>query len=238
MFTGGVIQIIDNLIIPPSNITATSYNYGLTSFEGALYASKKIDEVIATPNLTMFAPSNSGFQALGPAISSMTAQELATVMDYHTLTGLIYSDGLTNGTILATKQGENITIRQYGNNIYINSAQLLQTDILISNGVLHIIDNVLNPQGPDQPPHPHLNSQVPIYASASFVNDPPFTSDLPCTVSCPVTATSSATTTRSVTAKKTFSANRSKAQAAAIARETGFRAAGLVAAIGGVAILI
>ncbi len=167
----------------------------------------------------------------------MTAQELATVVDYPTLTDLIYSDGLTNGTILATKQGENITIRQNGNNIYINSAQLLQTDILISNGVLHIIDNVLNPQGPDQPPNPHLNTQVPIYASASFVNVPPFTSALPCTVSCPVTATTSVTTTRS-TAKATFSARRSKGEAAAIAMETGFAAAGLIAAIGGAAMLI
>ena len=242
-FTGGVVQIIDSLLIPPSTLTDTTTAFNLTSFQGALYAADKLPADSYTPNATFFAPWNEGFQNLGPAISSMTSGELATIMDYHLLDQVVYSTGLTNGTKFLTNQGENITILHSGNNVYINSAQLLQADILIANGVLHVIDNVLNPQGPGAKPNPAIASQAPVYASASSVTNLPFTSAIPCTVSCPVTTHPSSSVTSSgakstLGAQTSVSSSSSKAQGAAIARETGFHAAGLMVALGGAVMLI
>jgi transforming growth factor-beta-induced protein len=240
-FTGGVVQVIDSLLIPPSNLTDTTNAFNLTSFEGALYAANKLPADSTTPDATFFAPWNQAFQNLGPAISSMTSDELAEVMDYHLVNQVVYSTGLTNGTKFLTQQGENITVLHSGNNVYINSAQLLQADILIANGVLHVIDNVLNPQGPGALPNPAIASQAPVFASATSVTNLPFTSAIPCTVSCPVTTSSSVTSVaaKSTSAKSTsvFSSS-SKAQGAAIARETGFHAAGLMVALGGAVMLI
>lgn len=201
-----------------------------------------------TPNVTIFAPANEAFQSLGPAISNMTSDELATVVDYMLLSQTVYSTGLTNGTKFLTQQGENITVLHSGNNVYINSAQLLTTDILIANGVMHVIDNVLNPQGPGAQPNPQLATQVPAFASASVVQDLPFTSDIPCTVSCPVSKTSgsSGSITSSAGSKATspsastttHSSSSSKGLAAAMARETGFGAAGLMVALGGAVLMI
>jgi len=239
-FTGGVVQVIDSLLIPPSNITDTTTAFNLTSFQGALYAAQKLPADSTTPNATFFAPWNAGFQNLGPAISSMTSDELATIMDYHLLDQVVYSTGLTNGSKFLTNQGENITILHSGNNVYINSAQLLQADILIANGILHVIDNVLNPQGPGAMPNPAIASQAPVYASASSVSNLPFTSDIPCTTACPVTTHSSSSSASKTAAAKTtsVSSSSSKAQGAAIARETGFHAAGLMVALGGAVMLI
>jgi hypothetical protein len=177
----------------------------------------------------------------------MTSDDLATVLDYMLIPQTVYSTSLTNGTKFLTQQGENITVLHSGNNVYINSAQLLTTDILIANGVLHIIDNVLNPQGAGAQPNPQLATQVPAFASASSVEDLPFTTAIPCTVSCPVSSTSgsSGSITSSASVKATTSASTtshssssSKGLAAAMARETGFGAAGLMVALGGAVLMI
>ena len=201
-----------------------------------------------TPNVTILAPANSAFQSLGPAISNMTSEELATIIDYMVIPQVIYSTGLTNGTKFLTKQGENITVLHSGNNVYINSAQLLNPDVLIANGVLHIIDNVLNPQGPNAQPNPQLATQVVAFASASSVGDLPFTSAIPCTVSCPVSSTSGSSTSSGASAQSTsahaststttHSSSSSKGLGAAMARETGFGAAGLMVAVGGAILMI
>jgi len=197
--------------------------------------------------VTLFVPKNEAFLALGPAISSMTAEEIGAVIEYSILPQVIYSPGLTNGTKFATAQGGNISVRRSGNNLYINSAQLLDADILIANGVLHVVDNVLNPQGPGAQPNPEIASQAPVFASASPVNSLPFTSAIPCSTSCPVTTTSGSPggtgepSVTDATAKSTsssFSSKSSKAQAAAMAQETGFKAAGLMAVLGGAVLMI
>lgn len=113
----------------------------------------------------------------------MTSQQIASILDYHVLPELVYSTGLTNGTVLKTKNGVSITARQAGNNRYINSAQLLQTDIMIANGVIHLIDNVLNPLGPLDVPNPDATAQGVAYPSATSVKNLPFTSNIPCTTS-------------------------------------------------------
>jgi transforming growth factor-beta-induced protein len=247
MFTGGVVQVIDSLLIPPSNITETTAAFNLTSFEGALWSSNLMDKLSATPDVTMFAPANEAFQALGPAISDMTIEELATVLDYHLLPQEVFSTSLVNGSVWMTQQGENITVRQSGNNLYINSAQLLSADILVANGVLHIIDNVLNPAGPGATPNPTLPTQIPVYASASEVGNLPFTSAIPCTSACPVTSTSQTGSVTSAGTKSTstpagktssISSSSSKALGAAVAKQTGFGAAGLMVALGGAVMMI
>jgi transforming growth factor-beta-induced protein len=200
-----------------------------------------------TPNVTIFAPDNDAFQNLGPAIQNMTSYKLATILDYMLIPKLLYSTRLTNGTEFLTQQGENITILHFGNSIYVNSAQVLTTDVLIANGVVHIIDNVLNPQGPGAQPNPALPTQVPAYASASMVNNLPFTSAIPCSVSCPVSMSSRVSETSSGSSEdataassktSSFSSSSNKAQAAAIARETGFHAVCFIAVLGGALMMV
>jgi transforming growth factor-beta-induced protein len=241
-----VVQVIDSLIIPPSNLTDTTNVFNLTAFEGALYAADLMDTILNTPNITVFAAADSGFQALGPALTDYTSEQLAQVMKYTILPEVVYSPGLTNDTRFIATNGENITIMHDGNNLYVNSAQLLTADILIANGVMHVIDNVLNPQGPYAQPNPQLASQAPVFPSASAVDNIPFTSALPCTVSCPVTTTSasssSATGTGSATNNATSTSagvfSSSSTARAAMSRETGYGAAGLVAVLGGALIMI
>jgi len=231
-FTGGVVQIIDSLLVPPGNISTTCQEYNFTSFEGALYAADVLTSDSSISNLTIFAPQNAAFQALGSAITTMTSSDLAKIMNFHTISEVLYSPSFKNNSVLTTLEGGKLTISRTGNNaVYINSAQLLAPDIMIGNGVLHVIDNVLNPSSSGMPTE-SLATQLPVFASASSVSELPFTSNIPVlTTSSSVLATGKAGPTTSVKSSS------SKALAAAAARETGFKA-GLMVAIGGAAMLI
>jgi transforming growth factor-beta-induced protein len=232
-FTGGVVQIIDALLVPPGNITITTQEYNFTSFEGALYAADVLDTDLTTSNLTIFAPQNAAFQALGSAITSMSSSDLAKIMNFHTLSEVVYSTSFANNTIFTTVEGGKLTLSRTGNNaIFINSAQLLAPDIMIGNGVLHVIDNVLNPSSSGTPVE-SLATQKPVFASASSVTNLPFTSNIPVTTSSASVPGATGKTGPTTSVKSSSS----KALAAAMARETGF-AAGLMVAIGGAAMLI
>jgi transforming growth factor-beta-induced protein len=205
---GGVVQVIDEILIPPFNLTYTLQAFNLTSFEGAAYTAQSDQEFSSTSNVTMFVPANSAFQALGPAISSMSSTELATVLDYHLIEGaVLYSTSLTNGTELTTKQGNNVSITRSSNNLYINSAQVLTSDIMIMNGVLHVIDNVLNPQSSGAQPNTALATQSVVFTDASAVTDLPFTSAIPCSVSCLATAATGSPVSTNSTATATASSS-------------------------------
>ncbi|TVY59123.1 Fasciclin-like arabinogalactan protein, partial [Lachnellula cervina] len=251
-FTGGVVQVIDSLLIPPYNLTGTLNPFNLTSFEGALYQAKKLDNFSTAANSTIFVPNNSAFQNLGPAIANMTVEALGSVLDYHLLPNqVVYSTALTNGTKFSTQQGGNVTILHSGNSLYVNSAAIIQADLLCANGVIHVIDNVLNPQGPGAHPNPAIADQGPVFASASSYSTLPFTTAIPCTSSCPVTSSTVASGSGSVAGgagtkptsgagskSSSVSTSSSKAVAAAMARETGFHAAGLMVALGGAVMMI
>ncbi|KAI9056182.1 hypothetical protein LZ554_001110 [Drepanopeziza brunnea f. sp. 'monogermtubi'] len=249
-FTGGVVQVIDSLLIPPTNLTSTTTSFNITSFQGALYQTSQLRNFTDTPNYTIFAPANSAFQALGSAISNLTVEDLRSVIDFHVLQNQVtFSTALKNGTTWPTKQGENLTVHRSGNNVYIGSAQLLTSDILLANGVLHVIDNVLNPQRPGALPNPDLPTQLPAFAAASSVDSLPFTTAIPCTESCPAAASTSgsasgvtdATGTATTSASSPVKTSSSKALGVAVARETGFAAAGkagLVVALGGAVMML
>ena len=101
-------------------------------------------------------------------------------------------------------------------------------------------------------PNPELDNQVPAFASASSVDYLPFTSALPCTTDCPVPTTSSSSASSLITSPPggqatgvsasasttKHSTSSSKALGAAMVRETGFGAAGLMVALGGAVLMI
>jgi uncharacterized surface protein with fasciclin (FAS1) repeats len=197
-FAGGVIQVIDNLLIPPTRLEQTAQAFKLTSFLGALYSSDLMPLAADSPNFTIFAPSDVAMQLVAGTLSDLLTTPLSRVFGYHIVPGQVLSSALlTNGTVLPTlaynttdQPATNLHVRQAGNNLYVNSAQMLQPDILLANGILHVLGGVLNPEAAAASPDPELATQVPVFpvASASTL---PFTTALPCTVDCPATASPS-----------------------------------------------
>lgn len=224
-FQGGMIQIVDNLLLPPTKLSETTRAFQAESFLASLYAVDAMPEVDNTQNITVFVPEDAAIQAVGGTLENLDADNLSRIVNYHIVPNQVLSSAmLTNGSVLGTMakdasgaNDETLTVRQAGNNKFVNSAQIVQPDILIANGVMHIISGVLNPDADSVAPNPTMATQAPVFSLSSA--DHPFTSALPCTEDCPVT-TSSTATVQQTTSTTTSVSSRTSDGAAAGARCT------------------
>ncbi|KAM3504520.1 hypothetical protein MY11210_008317 [Beauveria gryllotalpidicola] len=218
-FQGGRIHVIDNLLIPPAPLRATAATFRAQSFLAALYAAGLMPDVDERRNVTVFAPRDAAMDLVGGSLEAALQGRggkaaLARVMGYHVVPGRILSStDLVNGSVLTTMSGGSnatsggggdgggnpaLVVRQAGNDKFVNSAKIVQPDILLANGIMHLVADVLNPDAPSATPDPSLASQPPVFPVS--VASSPFASALPCTSDCPTstsaaTASSSATTT-------------------------------------------
>jgi len=112
---------------------------------------------------TVFAPTNEAFAAVPPAelkylLNNKTA--LTAVLEYHVASGKVLSTDLSNGEEIPTLQGENVTVTITSTtnetSVKIDNATVKTANVEASNGVVHIIDQVMIPPGFTAPTIPEL----------------------------------------------------------------------------------
>ncbi|EXM14247.1 FAS1 domain [Fusarium oxysporum f. sp. vasinfectum] len=178
-FTGGVIHVINRVLNIPKNISDTAIAANLSAVAGALTESNLISNLSSARNITLFAPSNSAFANIGSILSNLSKSDLENILEYHVVAGSVgYSSTLENGT-LDTSGGEELNIFVQNGSAWANEAKVIVPDVLIANGVLHVIDGVLNPDKPSATANPTASSQEAAFSGASSVSDIPFTSGVP-----------------------------------------------------------
>jgi uncharacterized surface protein with fasciclin (FAS1) repeats len=178
-FTGGAIHIIDTFLTLPQNISTTAVAANLTAVVGALHAADLATTLDSLTDVTVFAPSNAAFQAIGSALAGLSTKDLTSILEYHVINGTVaYSTTLTNMTI-PTLQGGNVTIEVVDGAVFVNSARVIIPDVLVANGVVHVIDAVLNPNNTTQAPNPTQTIAPPAFSGASSISNVPFTSGVP-----------------------------------------------------------
>ncbi len=137
----------------------------LSSLVGALVqADAGLVEALSDTDATytVFAPTNSAFEALLEGLDGYdsledfdTAEEkalLATILKYHVVTGIAAkSTDLSDGQVIGTLQGEDVTISLVDDGVFIKDATMDKAEVTLanveaSNGVVHLIDKVLLPQ--------------------------------------------------------------------------------------------
>ncbi|KAF2727419.1 Fasciclin-domain-containing protein [Polyplosphaeria fusca] len=176
-FTGGVIHILDRVLTLPESASDTATAANLTALRGALNASDLLDAVDTTPDLTIFAPTNEAFQSIGSALANLSNDDLANILTYHVVNSSepLYSTDLSNGTSVQTLNGGNLTITIENGTVFVNAARIITPNILVANGVVHLIDNVLNPNN-TAAATPSATSGAPGFTGASSASEVPFTS--------------------------------------------------------------
>lgn len=138
-------------------------------------------------------------EIVGRALTSMSGDDLEKLLSYHIVIsesgGPYYSTLLTNSTTLKTLKGRELTVSSASNSLFVNSARVLTSDLLISGGVVHVIDNVLDPDMTAVSPDPSLATQAPVLETAggnTNSSDAPFTSYIPDVTALAVGATATA----------------------------------------------
>ncbi len=97
---------------------------------------------------TVFAPTNDAFAAVDPAtVSALTADPtgaLADVLKLHVISGEVMAADATAavGTCVETLGGK-VKVEQTGSDLTIGGAKIVDTDIVGSNGVIHVLDGVI-----------------------------------------------------------------------------------------------
>lgn len=139
-FDGGVIHVIDTVLQIPSLDSSTAVAAGLTSLADALTAAKLVSVVDSLHDVTIFAPTNAAFNAIKSTVATLTLDQLAGVLEYHVVAGTVGYSTLLSNTTLKTVQGKNVQITLEGGNVWVNSAKVVSADVLVANGVVHVID--------------------------------------------------------------------------------------------------
>ena len=121
----------------------------LSTLYSALQASGLDDALDAGGPFTVFAPSNAAFAKLPPdelnTIIS-TPSLLVSLLQYHVVAAEVFSDDLTNGPVQTLLSGQTVDVSLAGGGVTLNgTSNVTDADIDASNGVIHIIDEVLIP---------------------------------------------------------------------------------------------
>lgn len=114
---------------------------------------------------TVFAPTNDAFTklvtALGITPEELMAQpELASVLLYHVVSGKVMSTDLSDGLMAPTLNGKEVSF-DLMNGVMVDNATVVTADVEASNGVVHIIDEVLIPEGFELVAIEVMNEDVP-----------------------------------------------------------------------------
>lgn len=145
-----VIHIVPTVLTVPANITSTAVAAGLTSLVGALtmYTPTVVPMLDTLKGLTVFAPSNDAFAAAAGLLGTVNASVIATVLANHIINGtVVYSSAITNSTAATSATGQPLTFSTNSTGVYVRSAsvvaRIIRSDVLVNNGVVHVIDQIL-----------------------------------------------------------------------------------------------
>lgn len=151
----GVIHAVDRVLLPPAgNIVAVAAaDPNFSYLVAAVQRAGLVSALAGSGPLTVFAPTNQAFIDAGfPTIASIQAASpaaLIPILTYHVAAGRTFSSDLTNGETLTMLSGGTTTIL-LNSGAQIDGANsapsnITKTDIMATNGVVHVIDRVLLP---------------------------------------------------------------------------------------------
>lgn len=180
-FSGGILYIINKVLNVPVSVSKTVVGKETngTLFVGVLNEAGLREEVEQLPDTTFFVPINEGFESVEEILAGLGSEELAGILKYHVVPGTIqYNDILQNSTSLTTLQGDNVTVSVTQDEaIFINGAAIIYYDLIVANGVVHLIDNVLNPNATFTVPVNGTDGGSPAFEGAVITPAPTATGD-------------------------------------------------------------
>ena len=145
----GIVHVIDAVLLPPNTVVdviTESANH--TTLEAALGAAGLVKTLNGAGPFTVFAPTDDAFAALPAGTVEALLNDiptLTTILTYHAVSGQALSTDLTDGQLITTLNGGNVTVTINADGVFINDARVTVTDIITDNGIVHVIDAVLLP---------------------------------------------------------------------------------------------
>ena len=152
----GGVMVGGAMMTPEKDIVDNAVNStDHTTLVAAVKAAGLVETLKGAGPYTVFAPSNAAFDKLpaGTVNSLVTPAmkpTLTKILTYHVVPGRLTAANLTNGQVLTTVQGEQLTVTKTGSSVTLKDAKggtstVTIADVISSNGVTHVVDTVLMP---------------------------------------------------------------------------------------------
>ena len=135
----------------PTIAEVAAGNDDFTTLVAALQAAGLVDVLAGEGPYTVFAPTNEAFAALPPGtvenlLKPENKDQLIAVLTYHVVPGAVYAEDVTKLDSATTVQGDTVEIAANMGKVKVDNANVVATDIVASNGVIHVIDTVILPK--------------------------------------------------------------------------------------------
>jgi uncharacterized surface protein with fasciclin (FAS1) repeats len=124
-------------------ISAGSFNTLVT----AVKAADLVETLKGKGPFTVFAPTDAAFAKLPKEqLDALLADKkaLTKVLTYHVVAGQVKAEDVVKLSSANTVEGQSVKIT-VGDSVMVNNAKVTKTDIMTSNGVIHVIDSVILP---------------------------------------------------------------------------------------------
>lgn len=115
----------------------------------AVKAADLVETLKGDGPFTVFAPTNAAFDKLPAGTLDSLLQDkeqLRQILTYHVVPGKVMASDVAGLSSATTVQGGTLSISTE-DGVQVGSANVIKTDIVTSNGVIHVIDTVLIPSG-------------------------------------------------------------------------------------------
>jgi transforming growth factor-beta-induced protein len=177
---------------PASDIVDTAVAAGnFTTLAAALEAAGLVETLKGEGPFTVFAPTDEAFAKL-PAgtvdnlLLPENRDQLIAILTYHVVPGRVLAADVVGLTSATSVQGEDIAVAVDGSNVKVNDANVTATDILASNGVIHVIDSVIMP--------PTMSAGAAVTGTETMTGTTEMTGTMEMTPTATMTATDAITT--------------------------------------------
>lgn len=140
----------DNNNVPNTVAKVVSDDDDLSTLEAAIVKTNLTATLSGPGPLTLFAPTNEGFDNAGITtadIDAMASSDLEKILLYHVIPSEIFAANVPAGpnAKVITASGDSVFVTNNSSGVFINGVQVVQADIDATNGVVHKINNVLMP---------------------------------------------------------------------------------------------
>lgn len=131
--------------MPTTIVDVAAGDANFSDLVTALAKADLVNTLAGSGPFTVFAPTNAAFAAAGIDVNALTGDQLKPILLNHVLGAKVLASAVTTGGV-ETVGGGDIFLSVGSNGVFIDGGtEVVQTDILASNGVIHVINNVLLP---------------------------------------------------------------------------------------------
>lgn len=136
----------ERMDIVDTAVSAGSFN----TLAAALTEAGLVDTLKGPGPFTVFAPTDEAFSKL-PAgtldnlLKPENRDKLVSILTYHVVSGEVTSDQVVEMESATTINGKDISIKVRDGNVMVDNAKVVKADVMASNGVIHVIDEVILP---------------------------------------------------------------------------------------------